>query len=69
MKKLKYAFDIFRKFLKRNSARKIDERKNISKMKKQKIVFLYEGPHPVHAAWARTVGAKFIPDLGLCLTS
>ncbi|MEM1534951.1 MAG: hypothetical protein QW199_00005 [Candidatus Pacearchaeota archaeon] len=32
-------------------------------MKKQKIVFLYEGPHPVHAAWAKAVGAKFIPDL------
>ncbi|MEM2768729.1 MAG: glycosyltransferase [Candidatus Pacearchaeota archaeon] len=32
-------------------------------MKKQKIVFLYEGPHPVHAAWAKAVGAKFIADL------
>jgi len=28
-----------------------------------KVVFLYEGPHAVHAEWARAVNAEFIPDL------
>jgi len=29
-----------------------------------KIAFLYEGPHAVHAAWAKSVNAKFIPNFG-----
>lgn len=33
-------------------------------MEKLKTVFLYEGPHAVHAAWARSIGAKFIPNIG-----
>lgn len=32
-------------------------------MQRQKVVFLYEGPHAVHAAWAKAIGAKFVSDL------
>jgi glycosyltransferase involved in cell wall biosynthesis len=31
--------------------------------KKLKVVFLYEGPHAVHAEWAKAVNAEFVPDL------